>query len=76
MDISVADIVRRARALPPEDRAELVEALLESLQGPPIADIEAEWAREIEYRVAAWERGEMPAVAAEEVFAEARRPRR
>jgi hypothetical protein len=46
--------------------------LLESLHSP-ISDIEAEWAREIENRVAAFDRGDMPAYASEDVFAEARR---
>jgi putative addiction module component (TIGR02574 family) len=55
-----------------EERAQLAEALLESLH-VPISDVEAAWAQEIEDRVAAFDRGEMPAYAAEEVFAEARR---
>ena len=56
-----------------EERAKLAEVLLESLQTPPLSDIEAEWAREIEDRVAAFDRGETETYAAEDVFAEARR---
>jgi hypothetical protein len=46
--------------------------MLESLHSP-LADSEAAWAQEIEQRVAAFDRGEIPAYPAEDVFAEARR---
>jgi putative addiction module component (TIGR02574 family) len=59
--------------LPPEERARLADALLGSLQEPPSAEIEVAWDREIEARVAAYERGEGKTYPAEEVFAEARR---
>ena len=55
-----------------EDRAKLAETLLESLQ-TPLSEIEAAWAQDIEERVAAFDRGETQAYAAEDVFAEARR---
>ncbi len=54
-----------------EERAKLADVLLESLQTPPLSDIEAEWAREIEDRVAAFDPGETKNYAAEDVFAEA-----
>lgn len=66
------DIQQQARMLETEDRARLVEDLLESLHSP-LSDIEAAWAQEIESRVAAFDRGEMPAYPAADVFAEARR---
>ncbi len=47
--------------------------LLESLREPQVAEIEAEWEREIADRVAAYERGETETFAVPEVFAEARR---
>ena len=71
MAASLKEIERKARVLTAEERAQLAEALLESLHSP-IADIEAAWAREIRDRVAAFYRGETPAYAAEDVFAEAR----
>jgi hypothetical protein len=46
--------------------------MLESLN-LPLAEIEEAWAQEIEQRVAAYDRGEIPAYAAEDVFAEAKR---
>lgn len=59
------------KEIEPEERAQPAEALLESLHSP-ISDIEAAWAREIGDRVAAFYRGETPAYATEDVFAEAR----
>ena len=63
---------REARLLSAEKRAQLADALLESLRGEQIAEIEAVWAVEIERRVSAYERGEAKLVAAEYVFAKAR----
>ena len=69
----VAELVEQARTLSPEDRSRLVDLLLESLHESPLAEVEAAWTKEIERRVAAYERGEVQTYAAEEVFAEARR---
>lgn len=69
----VAELAERGRSLAPEERSRLVELLLESLHEPPLSEIEAAWEREIESRVAAFERGEVETFAAEDVFAEARR---
>lgn len=71
MAVSLTEVQRQAQELAAEERAELAESLLESIR-EPIADIEAVWAQEIESRVSAYERGEMKAYAAEDVFAEAR----
>ena len=71
MSASLKDIEQQARALAAEERAKLAETLLESLH-PPISEIEAAWAREIEDRVAAFDRGDAQTHAAEDVFAEAR----
>ena len=66
------EIEEKVRALSPDDRARLIQVLLESLRDTPVADIEAEWEHEIQERVAEYERGETKAYAAEDVFAEAR----
>ena len=71
--MTLKELEEKARALTSEDRAKLAEALLESLRDAPIAEIEAEWDREIESRAAAYDRGELETVSAEDVFAEARR---
>jgi putative addiction module component (TIGR02574 family) len=72
MTFSFKDIEKSARALSAEDRAKLVESLLESLHAP-VSDVEAAWGQEIQRRVDAFDRGELPAHPAEDVFAEARR---
>jgi putative addiction module component (TIGR02574 family) len=69
----IAELAEQARALEPGERSRLVELLLESLQEPPLAEVEAAWAQEVERRVAAYKRGEVETYAAEDVFSEARR---
>ena len=69
----VADLAEQARSLPAEERSRLVDLLLESVHDSPLAEVEGAWAKEIERRVAAYERGEVQTYAAEDVFAEARR---
>ena len=73
MSDPVAELVKQARSLAPEERSRLVDLLLESLHETPLADIEAAWEQEIQRRVSAYERGEIDTYAAEDVFAEARR---
>lgn len=73
MPDTVADLVRRGKALPPEERERLVDQLLESLNEPAAAELDAAWDAEIESRLAAYDRGEVQAIDAEEVFAKAAR---
>jgi len=73
MAISYAELEEQARKLSAEERAQLADALLESLHETRIAEVEAAWTVEIERRVAAYERGEATLVPADEVFAKARR---
>ena len=73
MAVTLAQLAQQAQTLSPQERARLVEVLLESLRDTEVAEIEADWKREIADRVAAYERGEVETFAAEEVFAEARR---
>jgi len=72
MGVSLKEVEEQARQLTLHERAELAENLLESLHSA-LFDVEAAWAQEIEDRIAAFDRGEIDAHAAEEVFAEARR---
>lgn len=72
MSASLKQIEEQAQALNAEERAKLAESMLESLHAP-VSDVEAAWAEEIERRVAAFDRGEIPSYPAEDVFAEARR---
>jgi putative addiction module component (TIGR02574 family) len=65
------DLEQQACSLGADERAQLAETLLESLR-VPVSAVEQKWEREIADRVAAYDRGELPSYAAEEVFAEAR----
>jgi putative addiction module component (TIGR02574 family) len=73
MPDTLKELEAQARSLSPEERARLAESLLESLRDAPLAEIEKAWETEIEERVAAHDRGELPTFTAESVFAEARR---
>lgn len=73
MSDTLKELEAQARSLSPEERARLVESLLESLRDAPLAEIEKAWEVEIAERVAAYDRGELPTFSAESVFAEARR---
>ena len=72
MNTSLKQVEEQALSLNPEERAKLAEVMLESLS-LPLAEIEEAWAQEIEQRVAAYDRGDIPSYAAEDVFAEAKR---
>ena len=73
MSATLKEIEQQVHTLSAEERARLAEVLLESLRESPLADIKAAWEREIEERVAAYDRGELQTFSAEDVFAEARR---
>lgn len=72
MPDTAADLAVRGKQLPREERERLVDELLESLNEPAAAELDAAWAAEIERRLSAYDRGETQALAAEEVFAKAR----
>ena len=63
------EILKEVLSMPPEERAELADSILASLEpsDPKILEL---WAAEAEDRVAAFERGEIEAVSAESVFEE------
>ncbi|HVZ43202.1 MAG TPA: addiction module protein [Ramlibacter sp.] len=69
----VAELARRGRALAPEERARLVDLLLDSLEDAPDPEIEEAWRMEIHRRIASYERGEAVLFDAKEVMAEAKR---
>ena len=68
-------ILAEALKLPPVERAELVENLLTSFEFRSRKKIDALWAEEAEDRIDAFERGEMTAIAAKDVFAEIEKKR-
>jgi putative addiction module component (TIGR02574 family) len=60
-------LLEEALALPVNERADLVERLLSSLD-PAEPEIEKRWAREVEDRIDALERGELRTISPEEFF--------
>ena len=69
-------ILESALALPPVERAELVEELLSSFDFPARADVDILWAKEAEDRIDAYEKGELRARPANEVVEGVDRPRK
>jgi len=61
-------LLEEALALPPAERAELVDRLLISLAPSPDLRIDELWAREAEDRLDAFERGEIKVVSAKGAF--------
>ncbi len=73
MEDPVSELVRRARALSPEDRERLVDQLLESLDEMDAASLDPSWEAEIARRIEDLDSGRVQPVDAAEVFAKARR---
>jgi len=69
----VAELVRQGRQLPPADRERLVEGLLESLNAPEVAALDASWEQEVGRRLAEYDSGAVQAIDADVVFAKARK---
>ena len=69
-------ILADALKLPAVERAELVENLLTSFEFHSRKKIDALWAEEAEDRIDAFERNEMTAIPAREVFEEIEKNRR
>jgi putative addiction module component (TIGR02574 family) len=72
MPDTATELALRCKQLPREERERLVDELLESLNEPAATEPDAAWSAEIERRLAAYDRGEVQALSAEEVFAKAR----
>ena len=72
MSSLLAELSERARQLEPQERAQLAEGLLESLQAWYSPEVEAAWDTEILKRIGEYERGEATLSPAADVFAEAR----
>jgi putative addiction module component (TIGR02574 family) len=68
MSASRDQLLKEALALPLQERAELLESLLATFQSPTNPLIDELWAREAEDRLDAYDRGELKAVDAEDVF--------
>jgi putative addiction module component (TIGR02574 family) len=73
MSTLLAELAKKPRELPPEERARLAQELLESVDREADPDVQAAWEAEIATRIASYERGEAKLVSAADVFKEARR---
>jgi putative addiction module component (TIGR02574 family) len=75
MNIPVERLEAEVLQLPPDERARLARRLIASLdEGSPEdpAEVEREWKAEIERRLEAYRRGDVKAVPASQVIADAR----
>jgi putative addiction module component (TIGR02574 family) len=73
MSALLDELSKKAQSLAVEERAQLAQDLLESVERDADPDVQAAWDAEIADRVARYERGDAKLIPAEEVFAAARR---
>ena len=71
--MSVATIQTEVLALPPGERAKLIDVLWDSLASPEVTSREAVWAEESERRIDAFEAGKLKARDAGTVFSDLRK---
>lgn len=69
MGRSAAEVLEAALALPEEQRAEVAEKLLASLDGEIDADAESKWGAEVERRLARIEAGQAKSISMDESLA-------
>ena len=68
-----AQILKDALSLTPTERVALVERLSACLDAPANGHIDVLWGQEAEERLEAFKRGEIPTIAAKDVFDEIRK---
>lgn len=73
MSALLAELSKKAQNLTVEERAQLAQELLESVERDSDPEVQEAWEAEIASRIAKYERGEATLIPAEEVFAAARR---
>jgi putative addiction module component (TIGR02574 family) len=73
MSTLLEELSKKAQTLTIEERAQLAQELLESVDRDADPDVQAAWDAEIANRIAKYERGEAKLIPAEDVFAAARR---
>jgi putative addiction module component (TIGR02574 family) len=62
-------LLHQVLQLPPVERVEFIEILLSSFEFPSRKTVDKLWAKEAEDRIDAYERGEITAIPAKDVFA-------
>ena len=73
MSALLAELSKKAQTLTVEERVQLAQELLESVERDSDPEVQEAWEAEIASRIAKYERGEATLIPAEEVFAAARR---
>jgi putative addiction module component (TIGR02574 family) len=73
MSALLDELSKKAQRLTPEERAQLAQELLESVERDADPEVQRAWETEIASRIAKYDRGEAKLIPAEEVFAAARR---
>ena len=73
MSALLDELSKRAKELAVEERAQLAQELLESVDQEADPEVQAAWDNEIASRIAKYERGEAKLIPAAEVFEAARR---
>lgn len=73
MSALLDEISKRAQTLAIEERAQLGQQLLESVERDTDPEVQVAWETEVADRIARYERGEAKLIAADEVFAAVRR---
>ncbi len=73
MSALLVELSRKAQTLTVEERAQLAQELLESVERDADPEVQVAWETEIASRISRYERGEAELIPAEEVFAAARR---
>ena len=73
MSALLDELSKKAKDLPPEERAQLAQELLVSVEKEADPDVQAAWEDEIASRIAKYERGEAKLIPSAEVFEAARR---
>lgn len=73
MSTLLEELSEKAKSLSLEERAQLAQELLESVEREADPEVEAAWEAEIANRITRYEQGKATLIPAEEVFAAARR---
>ena len=73
MSTMLDELSKKAQTLSVEERAQLAQELLESVERDSDPEVQAAWEAEIASRIVKYERGEAKLISAEDVFAAARR---
>ena len=73
MSALLEELSKKAKELALEERAQLAQELMESVDQESDPEVEAAWETEIASRIARYERGEAKLIPASEVFEAARR---